>query len=121
MLGKQEDYVSKPFKFKEDGPSERFNARYPTTEEMIAHRQAVAELSVRKDKPGDPEPIRDHVGFLKVNFNHVLPLITGYSVNGITIEDFGWREALSTDGRYTEVVAALGFELFRGATIESDS
>ena len=120
-LGESLTYESPIIRVKESDPAERFTARYPTFDEFTAHREALAGLHRKKDKPGDDEPAPNSFGFMLVNFEHTLPLLTGYSVNGITIEDFGWKESLKVDPRYMEVVAALGFELFRGATIEGDS
>lgn len=121
MLGKQAEYVSGPIKFNKADPPERFTARYPTNAELIAQRQAILGLKQKKDKPGDPEPDISQADWMRVNFESVLQLLTGYSIDGITVEDFDWREALLTDGRYMEVVAAIGFELFRGAAVEGDS
>ena len=71
MIGELSSYESQPFKFSPDGPSERFVARYPTVDEMFAQREAFAALSIKKDKPGDPDPVPNRVGFLRDLFDRI--------------------------------------------------
>lgn len=117
-LGESLSYESPIVRFGDDGPAERFTARYPTFDEFTAHREALSALHRRKDKPGEDEPSTNSFGFMRANFDHTLPLLTGYTVNGVAPE-LDWLSALKSDARYMEVVAAFGFELFRSASIES--
>ena len=120
-LGEQITYTSPPIRTSDDGPVERFTARYPNIDEFIAHREAIAKLNARPTGAGPlgVEAQASPVQFMRVNYDAVLPLLTGYSVNGVQV-DTDWRGLLVADARYLEVVAAIGFELFRSASIESD-
>lgn len=117
MLGKSKEYASPWFQLEEGEKRERFRARYPTVAEYQAFAAAREAAVSGGDSPGSPSRINGaklYEGIRRVT----MPLLTGYDIeDGETPGN--WRELLEADGRYVEVVAAIGLELFRQASFTS--